>query len=80
MTGWRKEKRSYMWANYYSADGNWKAWDEDVATGKFHWCKSVQAKTEIFRLEWFLQDLRTGEIFGGFKTLRQAKEYAEKQG
>jgi len=26
---WRKETKVYMWANYYSEDGNWKAWDEE---------------------------------------------------
>lgn len=79
-TSWKKETRYYMWANYYSADGNWKVWDEDVKTGKFRWCKMVQAKVEIERHEWFVQNLKTGEVFKGFKTMKQAKEFAEKQG
>ena len=27
---WRKETQGYMWAHYYSEDGNYMAYDEDV--------------------------------------------------
>ena len=56
---WRKETKVYMWANYYSEDGQWKAYD--------------QSYPHI----WILENLKTGEIRKGFKTLKSAKAYAE---
>lgn len=26
---WTRKTKVFMWANYYSEDGNWKAWDEE---------------------------------------------------
>lgn len=31
MMKWRKETQCYMWAHYYSEDGRWMAYDEDVS-------------------------------------------------
>lgn len=31
---WRKETQVYMFAHYFSEDGNWKAWDETKMVGK----------------------------------------------
>lgn len=78
---WRKESRAYMWANYYSEDGNWKAWDEDVY--KISNRKEYNPTTRKFEQKkvavhtWFLQNLQTGEIVFKAKTLKSCKEYAE---
>lgn len=66
---WTKETQAYMWAHYYSEDGNWKAWDEDITT-----------KRGTLKHVWLLQNLVTGEIVDAeFKTLKAAKQYAEQE-
>ena len=79
---WRKETKAYMWANYYSEDGNWKAWDEDITIKgagrkKYNPETNTFVKSDVVKLIWFIQNLRTGETVEGFKTLKSAKEYAE---
>ena len=81
---WTKKTQAYMWAHYYSEDGNWKAWDEEKTVkgggrGKIYnpeTKKFVQA--DAVKHYWKLQNLTTGEIIENeFKTLKAAKEYAE---
>lgn len=80
---WKKETRAYMWAHYYSDNGLWKAYDKDVIVKGGSTRKTYNPKTK--RLErmdsvkhiWILENLKTGEIFSEFKTLKAAKEYAE---
>lgn len=83
-TSWKKETRVYMWANYYSVDDTWKAWDEDITykTGKrvYDIYLNKMIDEERTKHEWFLENLKTGERFNGFKTLKSAKEFAESRG
>lgn len=79
---WTKETKVYCWANYYSEDGKWVAWDEDKlvqGTRKFFnpQTRKYEPKS-VFKVWWNLKNLETGEIVDReFKTLRSAKEYAE---
>lgn len=80
---WRKETKVYMFADYYSEDGNWKAWDETEEVKGGSRKKYYNPKTK--RMEnmnswhhfWLVQNLKTGEVFKEFKTLKAAKEFAE---
>ena len=82
---WRRETQAYMWAYYYSEDGNWKAYDRDVLVqkggGRKKWYNPKTHKMEhddLIKHVWFLENLQTGEQLDiEFKTLKQAKEYAE---
>ena len=81
---WRKETQVYMWAHYYSEDGNWKAWDEDkVIKGgspKRHYNPKthMMEHDDLIKHYWKLENLKTGEVIENeFKTLKAAKEYAE---
>ena len=79
---WTKETRAYMWANYYSEDGKWKAWDEDVkklTNRKWYNPDTRNFEQKVtFEHRWFLKNLTTGEIVDqNFKTLKAAKAYAE---
>ncbi len=78
---WIKETKVYMWANYYSEDGNWKAWDEDITVQsknkKYNPKTHKMEHTEVTKHIWMVQNLKTGEIFKEFKTLKAAKEFAE---
>ena len=83
---WIKETQAYMWAHYYSEDGRWKAWDEDVAVKSNRTEYQYNSKTKkvervaktVIKHTWFLQNLETGEIVDiEFKRLKDAKEYAE---
>lgn len=81
---WKKETQAYMWAHYYSEDGNWKAWDDDVVIKGGSRRKYYNTKTKRMENEdalkhiWKLQNLKTGEVIAQeFKTLKAAKEYAE---
>lgn len=38
---WTKETQVYMFAHYYSEDGNWKAWDEDKTVKGGFWQRIV---------------------------------------
>ena len=78
---WRKETQDYMWAHYYSEDGNYMAYDEDVTIETNR--KEYNPETKRFerkkgyRHTWFLKDLHTGKIVLEAKTLKACKEYAE---
>lgn len=78
---WRKETQGYMWAHYYSEDGRWMAYDEDVYCTSNR--KEYNPKTKKFEPKitckhiWFLKDLKTDEIVFSGKTLKSCKEYAE---
>lgn len=81
---WTKETQAYMWAHYYSEDGNWKAWDEDMVIkgGSPKKCYNPITKKveqmDAFKHVWKLENLKTGEVVDQeFKTLKAAKEYAE---
>lgn len=80
---WRKETQAYMWAYYYSEDGKWKAYDTDIVIkggSRKKWYNPTTKKMEnedSCKHVWYLENLHTGEKFGEFKTLKQAKEYAE---
>lgn len=81
---WRKETQVYMWAHYYSEDGNWKAWDVDKVIPGGSNRKYYDPKTKTMKREdaikhiWKLENLKTGEIVNlEFKTLKAAKQYAE---
>lgn len=81
---WKKETRSYMWANYFSEDGKWKAWDEDRTIPQGSNRKWYNPETHKFEKKdktihyWKLENLITGEeVEQEFKTLRDAKAYAE---
>jgi len=81
---WTKETKVYMWANYYSEDGNWKAWDEEkVIKGgsrKKYYNTELRkmVNEDAFKHYWKLQNLRTGEVLENqFKTLKEAKTFAE---
>lgn len=80
---WTKETKAYMWANYFSEDGNWKAWDEDKTIKGGSNKKYYNPETKRFEKAdktihfWKLENLKTGEIIEPFKTLKAAKEYAE---
>lgn len=83
---WRRETQAYMWAHYYSEDGNWKAYDEDIhikCGGRKKWYNPKTHKMEnedLVKHVWFLVNLKTGKKLDiEFKTLKQAKEYAEAQ-
>lgn len=82
---WKKETQVYMFAHYFSEDGNWKAWDEyrTIAGGSNK--KIYDPKTKQFRNGdatkhfWKLQNLKTCEVLAEeFQTLRSAKEHAER--
>ena len=78
---WRKETRGYMWAKYYSENGRYKAWDDDVYVKSN--LKVYNPKTRKFENKtiakhtWFLKDLETGKVVFVGKTLKSCKEYAE---
>ena len=81
---WRKETRVYMFANYYSEDGQWKSWDEyrtlkGQGRGKHY--DPVTKKMErddVTKHFWKLENLLTGEVLPQeFKTLKEAKAFAE---
>lgn len=81
---WKKETQVYMWARYYSEDGNWEAWDEDkvIKAGsnkKFYNPKTKKMENmDAYKHVWNLKNLKTGETVNQeFKTLKAAKEYAE---
>lgn len=81
---WRKETKVYMWANYYSEDGNWKAWDEERVIKGGSNRRYYNTKTRKMEKEdkiehfWKLQNLKTNEIIDKeFKTLKAAKQFAE---
>ena len=79
---WTKETRVYMWANYYSEDGRWKAWDEEVQKpSNRKWYNPETRKFEpktTYDHYWLLENLETGEkLEQHFKTLKSAKTYAE---
>lgn len=83
---WRKETKVYMWANYYSEDGNWKAWDEErvIVGGGRKKVYNPETKKMVYndaiKHFWKLQNLATGEILENeFKTLKEAKNFAEAQ-
>lgn len=80
---WAKETKSYMWAEYYSEDGNWKAYDKDIlvpggSNKKFYNAKTKRMeRMDALRHVWFVENLKTGEVFENFKTLTAAKNFAE---
>lgn len=81
---WTRETKVFMWANYYSEDGNWKAWDEDRLIKGGSNKRSYNPKTKKFERDdkiehfWKLENLKTGEVVSEeFKTLKAAKAYAE---
>ena len=81
---WRKETQAYMWANYYSEDGEWRAWDEDkVISGggrnKVYSPKlKKMVKTDAIKHIWKLQNLKSGDVLPDeFKTLKAIKEFVE---
>lgn len=81
---WLKEKRAYMWANYLSEDGIWKAWDEDVVikggSNKRYYNPEthLMERGDSHKHIWYLKNLNTGYIVDiEFKTLKDAKAYAE---
>jgi hypothetical protein len=83
---WSKETQAYMWAHYYSEDGNWKAWDEDrtVKGGGRGTVYNPELKRfvqkDAVKHIWLLQNLVTGDVVDKeFKTLKAAKQYAEEQ-
>ena len=78
---WTRETQSYMWAQYHSEDGKWVAWDEDVQTTSSRksynpLTKQWESKT-ILKHVWNLKNKITGETVTGFKTLTEAKKFAE---
>lgn len=80
---WRKETRGYMWANYYSEDGKWMAWDVDItikggSRKKFYNPETKKLENmDAVKHVWKLKNLMTGEIIEEFKTLKAAKAYVE---
>lgn len=81
---WRKETQVYMFAHYYSEDGNWKAWDEDKVikggSNKKYYNKATKKmeRMDAWKHIWKLENLTTGEVVEKeFKTLKEAKAYAE---
>lgn len=80
---WTKETKAYMWAEYFSEDGNWKAYDKDIcikggSNKKFYNPKTKRMeRMDSFKHIWILENLKTGEVFENFKTLTAAKEFAE---
>lgn len=78
---WRKETTCYMWAKYYSEDGRYVAYDEDVYVKSSK--KEYNPNTRKFEYKtvakhiWNLKDLNTNEIVFTGKTLKSCKEYAE---
>lgn len=85
MMKWHRDTRVYCWADYYSEDGKWKAWCEEkiVETGRRKY-NPITKKHDVctgFKVWWVLQNLQTGEnVDAEFKTLKAAKEFAEKEG
>lgn len=79
---WTRETKVYMWANYYSEDGNWKVYDKDIVIKGGSTKRSYNPKTKKFEHQdafkhiWYLENLNNGEV-KEFKTLKAAKEYAE---
>lgn len=81
---WRKETKVYMFADYYSEDGKWKAWDEtEVVKGgskkRYYDAEEKKFKNEdLLKHYWKLENIKTGEVIDKeFKTLKAAKEFAE---
>lgn len=80
---WSKQTEAYMWARYYSEDGNWVAYDKDIvvkggSNKKFYNPKTKRMeRLDAYRHVWVLKNLKTEEVFEGFKTLKAAKEFAE---
>lgn len=81
---WRKETLVYMYAEYFSEDGKWKAWDETIqikggSRKKYYNPKTKKLENQdSFKHFWKLENLETNEILENeFKTLKAAKEYAE---
>ena len=78
---WRKETTCYMWANYFSEDGRYKAYDKDVyveSSKNYYNPKTRKMEPKmVAKHTWFLEDLNTGEIVFEGKTLKACKEYAE---
>ena len=80
---WRKETQVYMFAHYYSDDGNWKAYDESKlipGSGRKVYNPETRKyeKADVWKHYWKLENLITGEIVEKeFRTLTEAKKYAE---
>ncbi len=81
---WTKETKVYMWANYYSEDGNWRAWDEEKLipggsrTKVYNRELKKMVNADAYKHFWKLQNLATGEVLENqFKTLKEAKTFAE---
>lgn len=80
---WRKETQVYMFAKYYSEDDTWVAWDKnEIVKGgskkKFYNAKTHKMENmDSYHHYWLVQNLKTGEIFKEFKTLKEAKAFAE---
>lgn len=82
MMKWSKETKAYCWANYYSEDGNWKAWCEEKLVEsnrkKYNPLTKKNESISTFKVWWVLQNMKSGEIIDKeFKTLKAAKEFAE---
>lgn len=81
---WIKKTKVYMFADYFSEDGNWKAWDEDIyikggSRKKFYNPETKQfERMDACKHIWYLENLNTGEITE-HKTLKAAKAFAEEQ-
>lgn len=80
---WKKQTQVYMFAKYFSEDGNWVAWDTDEVIKGGSNKKHYNAKTkkmenmDAFHHYWMVKNLVTGEEFKEFKTLKEAKAFAE---
>ena len=73
---WTKETKIYMWADYYSDDGKWHAWDEEIKTGKVR--RTKNGTRSVIKHVWFLRNRETNETLPiEFKTLKEVKEYVE---
>lgn len=82
MMKWRKETRSYMWAKYFSEDGKWVAWDEEIlvtsSKRKYNPVTKKFEQMQSYNHYWLLKNLLTGEtLTEHFKTLTAAKKFAE---
>ena len=80
---WTKETKTYMWAEYFSEDGAWKAYDKDIcikggSNKKFYNSKTKRMeRMDSYKHIWILENLKTNEVFDSFKTLTAAKAFAE---
>lgn len=81
---WKKVTQAYMWAHYMSEDGNWKAYDEDRiikggGRGTVYNPKTKSfVKPDVVKHVWKLENIKTGNTVEiDFKTLKEAKQYAE---